>query len=54
MYVGFFYIHLFILNKSGNGDGFYSSAFQSKLLGNSLHNASMPKGCVHIYIFIFK
>lgn len=43
VYVGFFYIHLFILNKSGNGDGFYSSAFQSKLQGNSLHNASMPK-----------
>lgn len=45
--MGFFYIHLSILNKSGNGDGFYSSAFQSKLQGNSLHNASMPKG---IYI----
>lgn len=54
VYVGFFYIHLFILNKSGNGDGFYSSAFQSKLQGNSLHNASMPKGCcVHIYIYSF-
>uniref|UniRef100_A0A1Y1KV29 Protein O-mannosyl-transferase 2 n=1 Tax=Photinus pyralis TaxID=7054 RepID=A0A1Y1KV29_PHOPY len=26
----------------GNGDGFYSSAFQSQLIGNSLHNASMP------------
>ncbi|XP_050438186.1 protein O-mannosyl-transferase 2 [Adelges cooleyi] len=43
VYVGFFYIHLMVLNKSGNGDGFYSSAFQSKLEGNSLHNASMPK-----------
>lgn len=54
VYFGFFYIHLLILNKSGNGDGFYSSAFQSKLQGNSLHNASMPKGCVHIYnLFIF-
>lgn len=27
---------------SGNGDGFYSSAFQSQLIGNSLYNASMP------------
>jgi len=57
VYVGFFYIHLFILNKSGNGDGFYSSAFQSKLEGNSLHNASMPKGCAniyrHIYLYIY-
>lgn len=26
----------------GNGDGFYSSAFQSQLEGNSLYNASMP------------
>lgn len=29
---------------SGNGDGFYSSAFQSQLEGNSLYNASMPLG----------
>ncbi|KAJ8968136.1 hypothetical protein NQ317_007862 [Molorchus minor] len=42
LYVVFFYIHLRTLNKSGNGDGFYSSAFQSQLIGNSLHNASMP------------
>lgn len=28
---------------SGNGDGFYSSGFQSKLIGNSLYNASMPR-----------
>lgn len=33
-----------VLYKSGNGDGFYSSEFQSKLQGNSLHNAVMPKG----------
>lgn len=43
LYVGFFYLHLAVLNKSGNGDGFYSSAFQSQLEGNSLHNASMPR-----------
>ncbi|CAG9860761.1 unnamed protein product [Phyllotreta striolata] len=41
-YVIFFYVHLRVLNRSGNGDGFYSSAFQSQLIGNSLHNASMP------------
>lgn len=28
---------------SGNGDGFYSSGFQSQLIGNSLHNASLPR-----------
>ncbi|XP_059220092.1 protein O-mannosyl-transferase 2 isoform X3 [Stomoxys calcitrans] len=43
LYLMFFYIHLHILNHSGNGDGFYSSAFQSSLIGNSLHNASMPR-----------
>ncbi|KAJ8925580.1 hypothetical protein NQ315_009420 [Exocentrus adspersus] len=42
LYIAFFYIHLKVLNRSGNGDGFYSSAFQSQLIGNSLHNASMP------------
>uniref|UniRef100_A0A336M336 Protein O-mannosyl-transferase 2 n=1 Tax=Culicoides sonorensis TaxID=179676 RepID=A0A336M336_CULSO len=43
LYFLFFYIHLSVLNRSGNGDGFYSSAFQSQLIGNSLHNASMPR-----------
>lgn len=28
---------------SGPGDGFFSSAFQSRLIGNNLHNASMPE-----------
>lgn len=43
LYMIFFYIHLEVLNHSGSGDGFYSSAFQSKLIGNSLYNASMPR-----------
>lgn len=43
LYLCFFYIHLSVLNRSGNGDGFYSSAFQSQLIGNSLYNASMPR-----------
>ncbi|KAK0182106.1 hypothetical protein PV327_000275 [Microctonus hyperodae] len=43
LYMGFFYIHLIVLNKSGSGDGFYSSEFQSLLEGNSLHNATMPR-----------
>lgn len=43
LYLLFFYIHLAVLNRSGNGDGFYSSAFQSQLIGNSLYNASMPR-----------
>ncbi|XP_068203321.1 protein O-mannosyl-transferase 2 isoform X1 [Palaemon carinicauda] len=42
LYCVYFYIHLTVLCKSGNGDGFYSSAFQSQLEGNSLYNASMP------------
>lgn len=43
LYLFFFYVHLTVLNRSGNGDGFYSSAFQSRLIGNSLYNASMPR-----------
>ncbi|XP_008555274.1 protein O-mannosyl-transferase 2 [Microplitis demolitor] len=43
LYMIFFFIHLIVLNKSGSGDGFYSSEFQSLLQGNSLHNASMPR-----------
>ncbi|KAF7391066.1 hypothetical protein HZH66_009546 [Vespula vulgaris] len=43
LYMLFFYIHLHILNKSGSGDGFYSSEFQSLLKGNSLYNATMPR-----------
>lgn len=43
VYVSFFWCHLTVLNRSGSGDGFYSSAFQSTLEGNSLYNASMPQ-----------
>lgn len=43
LYMVFFFIHLSVLNHTGNGDGFYSSAFQSRLIGNSLHNASLPR-----------
>lgn len=31
------------LLRSGPGDGFFSSAFQSRLIGNNLHNATMPE-----------
>ncbi|CAK9822719.1 Protein O-mannosyl-transferase 2 [Anthophora retusa] len=43
LYMLFFYIHLTVLSKSGSGDGFYSSEFQSLLEGNSLYNATMPR-----------
>ncbi|XP_061751064.1 protein O-mannosyl-transferase 2 isoform X3 [Nerophis ophidion] len=43
LYVTIFAIHIVVLNKSGPGDGFFSSAFQSRLIGNNLHNASMPE-----------
>lgn len=42
MYMVIFFIHFIVLNESGNGDGFYSSAFQSQLKGNKLYNVSMP------------
>ena len=43
LYITFFYIHLSVLYKSGNGDGHFSSLFQTALEGNQLHNASMPR-----------
>ena len=43
LYVSIFYIHLTVLSRSGSGDGFYSSLFQSSLVGNRLYNASMPR-----------
>ena len=43
LYISIFYIHLTVLSKSGTGDGFYSSLFQSSLEGNRLYNASMPR-----------
>ncbi|XP_069771975.1 protein O-mannosyl-transferase 2 isoform X2 [Narcine bancroftii] len=42
-YTILFAIHFTVLNKSGPGDGFFSSAFQSRLIGNNLFNASMPE-----------
>lgn len=46
MYIFLFFIHLKVLYKSGNGDGHFSSSFQSALVGNVLHNASMPRHLV--------
>ena len=39
LYVAVFYTHLQVLYKTGNGDGHFSSLFQSALEGNFLHNA---------------
>ncbi|XP_037954211.1 protein O-mannosyl-transferase 2-like [Teleopsis dalmanni] len=47
LYMVFFYIHLTVLNHSGNGDGFYSSAFQSRLIGNNLYNATLPRNVAY-------
>ncbi|KAM4690845.1 protein O-mannosyl-transferase 2 [Rhinophrynus dorsalis] len=43
LYSLIFAAHFTVLNRSGPGDGFFSSAFQSRLVGNNLHNASMPE-----------
>eukprot|EP00057_Strongylocentrotus_purpuratus_P031920 XP_786089.3 PREDICTED: protein O-mannosyl-transferase 2 [Strongylocentrotus purpuratus] len=47
IYTAFFAVHFQVLNQSGNGDGFYSSAFQAKLIGNKLHNAAMPEAIAY-------
>ncbi|NWI17015.1 POMT2 transferase, partial [Crypturellus soui] len=43
LYMAMFAVHFAVLNKSGPGDGFFSSAFQSQLIGNNLHNVSVPE-----------
>uniref|UniRef100_F6RIS2 Dolichyl-phosphate-mannose--protein mannosyltransferase n=1 Tax=Ornithorhynchus anatinus TaxID=9258 RepID=F6RIS2_ORNAN len=43
LYTALFAVHFLVLNRSGPGDGFFSSAFQSRLTGNNLHNASIPE-----------
>lgn len=35
--------HDFFSFGSGPGDGFFSSTFQSRLIGNNLYNVSMPE-----------
>ena len=44
VYVAVFFIHLKVLSKTGNGDGFYSSAFQVSLEGNVLNTEAAPRG----------
>lgn len=41
IYISLFYVHLSVLNKTGNGDGFFSSLFQTTLEGNKLQNATV-------------
>ncbi|KAM6203180.1 protein O-mannosyl-transferase 2 [Rhynchocyon petersi] len=43
LYTAMFAVHFMVLNQSGPGDGFFSSAFQARLSGNNLHNASIPE-----------
>ncbi|KAB1277658.1 Protein O-mannosyl-transferase 2 [Camelus dromedarius] len=43
LYTATYAIHFMVLSKSGPGDGFFSSAFQARLSGNNLHNASIPE-----------
>ncbi|KAH3853450.1 hypothetical protein DPMN_095974, partial [Dreissena polymorpha] len=41
-YMIIFAVHFRVLYRTGGGDGFFSSQFQSQLEGNRLHNISMP------------
>ncbi|XP_072032340.1 protein O-mannosyl-transferase 2-like [Amphiura filiformis] len=54
VYIGFFAIHFKVLNHSGSGDGFYSSSFQSQLIGNSLYKASMPEDVAYGSVITLK
>ncbi|XP_063430399.1 protein O-mannosyl-transferase 2-like [Mytilus trossulus] len=54
VYMMVFAVHLKILNHSGSGDGFYSSGFQSQLIGNRLYNVSMPENIAYGSEFTLK
>ena len=43
VYSSFFAVHFTLLNKSGEGDGFFSSRFQTTLIGNPLHDLTVAK-----------
>ncbi|XP_039194747.1 protein O-mannosyl-transferase 2-like [Crotalus tigris] len=43
LYTALFAVHFAVLNRSGPGDGFFSSGFQSRLIGNNLHNVSVSE-----------
>eukprot|EP00731_Ephydatia_muelleri_P028261 Em0019g1134a len=43
VYGSIFVFHFVVLSHSGNGDGFFSSAFQSTLEGNELHDLQVPE-----------
>lgn len=42
VYLSFFGLHFQFLPYSGPGDGFFSTAFQSTLIGNQLNKAKLP------------
>ncbi|XP_064403207.1 protein O-mannosyl-transferase 2-like isoform X2 [Halichondria panicea] len=43
IYMTIFAFHLMVLSNSGNGDGFFSSEFQSMLVGNELYDHKVPE-----------
>ena len=43
IYMSIFAFHFLVLSNSGNGDGFFSSEFQSTLIGNELYEHSVPE-----------
>ena len=43
LYVTVFGFHFLVLSYSGNGDGFFSSEFQSTLEGNELYEHAVPE-----------
>ena len=43
-----FAFHFLVLSNSGNGDGFFSSEFQSTLIGNELYEHSVPECMLNV------
>lgn len=43
IYIGSFYIHFYLLPKSGSGDSMMSSLFQHSLIGNDIQDSPLGK-----------
>lgn len=52
--MGIFYIHLTLLNQTGPGDGFYSSAYQISLKGSIINDFHQDVNFIMVNDYIFE
>ena len=49
LYMAIFFVHLRLLIYTGTGDEFYSSTYQSDIIGNPLYNTTFPRGIDRVF-----